>query len=349
ENGKLFIVQARPETVHSRRDRQKFVEYELKGKGEELCKGIGLGSRIVAGKARLLRSPSEADKLQEGEILVTGRTNPDWDPILKKAAAIITDQGGRTSHAAIVAREVGAVAIVGAGNATTTIRDGQLVTVSAAGGEVGRVYAGKLDWTETEIDLASIGKTKTKVMLILGDPEQAFRLAALPNDGVGLMRMEFIITNAIGIHPMALRHFEKIADPALRERIEQITHHFPDKEEFFVQKLAEATATIAAAFFPKDVIVRMSDFKSNEYASLLGGKQFEPTEENPMIGFRGASRYYHPMYQEGFEMECRAMKIVREDMGLHNVKLMIPFCRTVEEGKKVISIMKSCGLRRGKN
>lgn len=349
KSGKLFIVQARPETVQSRRRGQKFVEYKLKEKGKELCKGIGLGSRIVAGKARLLRSPSEADKLQEGEILVTGRTNPDWDPILKKAAAIITDQGGRTSHAAIVARELGAVAVVGAGNATAAIRDGQLVTVSAAGDEAGRVYDGKLDWTETEIDLASIAKTNTKVMLILGDPDQAFRLAVLPNDGVGLMRMEFIITNAIGIHPMALRHFEKIADPIQRERIEQITHHFPDKEEFFVQKLAEATATIAAAFFPKDVIVRMSDFKSNEYATLLGGKQFEPTEENPMIGFRGASRYYHPMYREGFEMECRAMKIVREDMGLHNVKLMIPFCRTVEEGKKVISIMESCGLRRGEN
>ncbi len=348
-SGQLFIVQARPETAHSRRKGRQFVEYTLKTKGNVLCQGIGLGSRIISGAARLLRSPAEADKLQAGEIVVTERTNPDWDPILKKAAAIVTDQGGRTSHAAIVARELGAVAVVGALNATKNISEGQIVTVSTAEGDTGYVYEGQLEWTEKSFDLASFTRTKTKAMLILGDPEQAFRLAALPNDGVGLMRMEFIISNAIGIHPMALKNFDRITDPADKTRIEQATRHFPDKEAFFVQKLAEATATIAAAFYPKDVIVRMSDFKTNEYANLTGGKQFEPKEENPMIGFRGASRYYHPLYREGFELECRAMKLVRDDMGLHNVKLMIPFCRTVAEGVQVVKIMENCGLRRGEN
>lgn len=348
-SGELFIVQARPETVHARRERHIFREYKLKEKGKTICTGIGLGNRITSGVARVLHSPDEAHKLRPGEVLVTGRTNPDWDPILKKAAAIITDQGGRTSHAAIVAREVGAVAVVGCGNATQTIQDGQLVTVSSAESETGYVYEGKLQWEEYDIDLSLIPKTRTKVMFILGDPEQAFRLSALPNDGVGLMRMEFIINSSIGIHPLALKNFKQVEEAAVRERIEQLTHHFADKEEYFVQKLAEATAVIAAAFYPKDVIVRMSDFKSNEYANLIGGRQFEPREENPMIGFRGASRYYHPMYQEAFEMECRAMKRVRDDMGLDNVKLMIPFCRTVGEGKKVMEIMQRCGLRRGEN
>ena len=349
ENGKLYIVQARPETVHRNKNKNLFKQYTLQEKGTVICKGVGLGNRIASGKARILHSPSEISKLNDGEILVTERTDPDWDPVLKKATAIITDQGGRTSHAAIVAREVGAVAIVGTSNATQTIKDGQFITVVASGEEAGTVYEGSLKWLEKEIDIASIQKTKTKVMLILAHPDEAFRYSFLPNDGVGLMRMEFIISNAIGIHPMALRHFDEIKDAVAKEKISLLTKQFKDKQQYFIQKLAEATAIIAAGFYPKDVIVRMSDFKSNEYANLLGGKQFEPSEENPMIGFRGASRYYHPMYKEAFEMECKAMKIVRDEMGLTNVKLMIPFCRTVTEAKKVIETMNEYGLRRKEN
>lgn len=349
ENGKLYIVQARPETVHSNKSKNLFKQYSLKGKGNVLCKGVGLGNRIASGKARILYSPAEISKLKEGEILVTERTDPDWDPVLKKATAIITDQGGRTSHAAIVAREVGAIAIVGAVNATSAIKDGQTITVSAAEGDTGFVYEGKLEWEEKTTDISHIKMPATKAMLILGHPEQAFKYSFLPNDGVGLMRMEFIINNAIGIHPMALQHFEKITDEKVRELIEKRTHHYSDKRDYFIHRLAEATSFIAAAFYPKDVIVRMSDFKSNEYANLIGGKEFEPNEENPMIGFRGASRYYHPLYKEGFEMECKAMKLVREEMGFTNVKLMIPFCRTVDEARKVTGLMKEYGLERGKN
>ncbi len=351
ENGKLFIVQARPETVHSNKNKNLFKQYTLKEKvkGKVLCKGVGLGNRIASGKAKILHSPSEISKLNDGEILVTERTDPDWDPVLKKATAIITDQGGRTSHAAIVAREVGAIAIVGAGNATSVIKDGQIITVSAAEGDTGYVYEGKLEWEEKTTDISHIKMPDTKAMLILGHPEQAFKYSFLPNNGVGLMRMEFIINNAIGIHPMALQHFEKISDEKVRELIEKRTNHYSDKRDYFIHRLAEATSFIAAAFYPKDVIVRMSDFKSNEYANLIGGKQFEPNEENPMIGFRGASRYYHPLYKEGFEMECKAMKLVREEMGFTNVKLMIPFCRTVDEAKKVSGLMKEYGLERGKD
>ncbi|HSI90871.1 MAG TPA: phosphoenolpyruvate synthase, partial [Adhaeribacter sp.] len=346
----LIIVQALPETVQSQREnRLEFVQYKLTEKGKLLCQGVGLSDRIVSGTARILKSVTEIDKLQPGEVLVTHKTDPDWDPVLKKATAIITDQGGRTSHAAIVAREVGAVAVVGTGNATQTIQDGQVVTVSTAEGETGFVYDGKLEWKEICTDLGTLEKPRTKVMLILGDPEQAFKYSFLPTDGVGLMRMEFIINNAIRIHPMALRHFEKVTDPEARQQIEELTHHYPDKEAYFVQNLAEATARIAAAFYPKDVIVRMSDFKTNEYANLIGGQQFEFEEANPMIGFRGASRYYNPLYQDGFELECRAMKMVRETMGLTNVKLMIPFCRTEKEAEKVIALMDSFGLKRGEN
>ncbi|WP_299700334.1 phosphoenolpyruvate synthase [uncultured Pontibacter sp.] len=349
-SGDLFIVQARPETVQSQHKNEAFfTEYTLKEEGKVLSSGIGLSNRIVSGIARVLHSPSESGKLQEGEVLVTRKTDPDWDPILKKASAIITEQGGRTSHAAIVAREVGAVAVLGTNDATKTIQDGQEVTVSTAGGETGYVYEGKLAWDEKKTDMSKLGKPKTKAMLILGDPEQAFKYSFLPNDGVGLMRMEFIINNSIQIHPMALKHFDKVEDKEAREKIEQLTHHYPNKEDYFVDKLAEATGIIGAAFYPKDVIVRMSDFKSNEYANLVGGHQFEPDEANPMIGLRGASRYYHPLYQEGFELECRAMKKVREEMGLTNVKLMIPFCRTVMEGEKVISLMADYGLKRGEN
>ena len=347
---KLYIVQARPETVHSQNQNQfEYKEYQLKEKGNVICTGIGLGNRITTGKARILYSPKDIDKLKRGEILVTNKTDPDWDPILTKASAIITNQGGRTSHAAIVAREVGAIAIVGTGNGTTTIQDGQEITVSTTEGETGYVYAGKLDWKETTIDLSKVVMPQTKPMLILGHPQQAFKYAALPNQGVGLMRMEFIINNAIGIHPMALHNFDQLESKKVREKIETITHHSPSKKDFFIEQLAQATATIAAAFYPKDVIVRMSDFKSNEYANLIGGKVFEPIEQNPMIGFRGASRYYHPLYKEGFLMECAAMKMVREDMGFDNIKLMIPFCRTTEEAEKVIQLMKDASLERGQN
>ncbi len=349
ETAKLFIVQARPETVHSNRNKNLLTQYKLLEKGKAICEGVGLGNRITSGRARILHSPTEIDKLKEGEILVTEQTDPDWDPILKKAAAIITDQGGRTSHAAIVAREVGAIAIVGTSNGTQAIKDGQVITVTAAEGDKGYAFEGTLKWEEKEIDVAAVPKTATKAMLILAHPGEAFRYSFLPNDGVGLMRMEFIINSEIGIHPMALKHFDDIADEKEKNKIAGITALYSNKEEYFITKLAEATAIIAAAFYPKEVIVRMSDFKTNEYANLLGGKQFEPAEENPMIGFRGASRYYHPLYKEGFEMECKAMKIVRDEMGFTNVKLMIPFCRTVAEARKVVSVMNECGLKRGIN
>lgn len=349
EDGKIYIVQARPETVHQNKTLSNFKQYNLLEEGNALCSGAGLGNKIVSGKAKILLSPKEISKLNKGDILVTERTDPDWDPVLKKASAIITDQGGRTSHAAIVARELGAIAVVGTDNGTKTITDGQIITVSTAKGNTGFVYDGKLNWEEKEIDISALPKTKTKVMLILAHPDEAFEYARLPNDGVGLMRMEFIISNAIGIHPMALKYFDTITDSKIKKEIESKTVQFKNKEFYFIQKLAEATAKMAVAFYPKEVIVRMSDFKSNEYANLLGGKEFEPDEENPMIGFRGASRYYHPKYRAAFEMECKAMKMVRDEMGLTNVKLMIPFCRTITEAEKVIEVMAECGLKRKEN
>ncbi len=346
-SGKLFIVQARPETVHSNKlNKEFFQEYKIKGKADPICSGIGLGHRIISGNARILKSAAEIDQLQEGEILVTERTDPDWDPVMKKASAIITEQGGRTSHAAIVARELGAVAIVGTGNATSAIRNGQIITVSTAEGDTGYIYDGRLEWEVQETDLSLLKKTKTKPMLILGHPDKAFIYSYLPNEGVGLMRMEFIISNTISVHPMALKHFEKITDDKLKARIEWLTRSYPDKTQYFVERLAESTAIISDAFYTKDVIVRMSDFKSNEYANLLGGNLFEPNEENPMIGLRGASRYYNPLYQEAFELECKAMKVVREEMGFTNVKLMVPFCRTPGEADKVLEVMKGYGLER---
>ena len=349
EDGKIYIVQARPETVHSNKKQNIFKQYSLLEKGKVLCSGAGLGNKIVSGKARILSSPSEISKLNKGEILVTERTDPDWDPVMKKVSAIITDQGGRTSHAAIVARELGASAVVGTGDGTKNIVDGQLITVSTANGNMGVVYDGLLTWDEKVIDISNVPKIKTKAMLILAHPDEAFGFSLLPNDGVGLMRMEFIISNTIGIHPMALKHFDKVKDLVAKEKIEATTRLYKSKEAYFIQTLAEATAKMAAAFYPKDVIVRMSDFKSNEYANLIGGKQFEPSEENPMIGFRGASRYYHPLYKDAFEMECKAMKMVRDEMGLTNVKLMIPFCRTIPEAEKVIEVMRTCGLKRNEN
>ncbi len=350
--GKLYIVQARPETVHSKEKIQRastIRTFVIQSKGKKLAEGIALGEKISSGKARILRSPKEAHLLQEGEVLVTDITNPDWDPIMKHAAAIVTNKGGRTSHAAIVARELGTVAVVGTGDATDKIHDGDLITVSCSEGKTGFIYAGKAEWTVTEKDISKLKMPKTAPMLILGDPSLAFQQSFLPNRGVGLLRMEFLITHHIQVHPLALTRFEQLTDEQVKQEISQLTRHYRDKKDFFVDKLAQGVATIAAAFHPHDVIVRMSDFKSNEYANLVGGKQFEPKEENPMIGFRGASRYYSPMYKDGFALECKAMKKVRDEMGFTNVKLMIPFCRTVEEGKQVIETMREFGLTQGEN
>ena len=349
-SNELFIVQARPETVRSRENPLKMIEYKLLERGKVLAEGNAIGSKIAVGTARILESPKDAYKLKEGEIVVTDMTSPDWDPILKKSAAIITNKGGRTSHASIVARELGVPAIVGAEGATDAIQDGQHITVSCCEGKTGFVYDNIVPFTEVELDFSNIKMPKrTEAMLIVGDPDKAFQLSFYPNDGVGLMRIEFIITHFIQVHPMALVEFDKIEDPSVKSQIEALTHHYPDKKEYFTDKLAQGVATIAAAFFPKEVIVRMSDFKTNEYANLIGGKNFEPKEENPMLGFRGASRYYNDLYKEGFKLECQAIKRVREDMGLTNVKVMIPFCRTVEEGKKVIEVMQGNGLKQGEN
>lgn len=345
----IYIVQARPETVHGKDNPLKLIEYKLKGKGKILVSGNAVGNKITTGIARILNSSSESDKLKEGEILVTDLTNPDWDPIMKRAAAIVTNKGGRTSHASIVARELGLVAVVGTDYGTKVIKDGQLITVSCSEGKIGNVYDGKLDWQKNEIDFSKINLPKTQAMIILGDPDKAFKLSFYPNNGIGLMRLEFIISNSILVHPMALVKFDELKDKKVKEEIEKLTNHYPNKKNYFVEKLAHAVATIACAFYPKDVIVRMSDFKTNEYANLIGGNEFEPNEENPMIGFRGASRYYNERYKEGFRLECEAMKKVRGDMGLTNVKLMIPFCRTVEEGKKVVKLMAEFGLKQKEN
>ena len=347
---KIYIVQARPETVHSsKKDANLIYTYEIKERGIVLTTGTALGTKITSGRARILKSPKDADQLQEGEILVTDITNPDWDPIMKKAGAIITNKGGRTSHAAIVARELSVVAVVGTGNATEVIKDGQKITVSCAEGKKGVIYDGEMAWSKKVIDTKLITLPKTEVMFILADPDKAFQHAALPNNGVGLMRIEFVVSNTIKIHPMALVKFDELKDADVKVEIEKLTINYKNKTDYFVDQLSQAIATIAAAFYPKEVIVRMSDFKTNEYRNLIGGKQFEPEEENPMLGFRGASRYYSPLYKEGFELECEAIKIVRNEMGLKNVKVMIPFCRTVEEGKKVVEQMAEFGLKRGEN
>jgi pyruvate,water dikinase len=346
----LFIIQARPETVHSRANPMIVKEYHIREKGETITQGEAIGAKISIARARVIHSPEQSGQLQPGEIVVTELTSPDWDPILKNASGIITDKGGRTSHASIVARELGVPAIVGCGNATTTIKDGEWITISCAEGKTGFVYRGKSSFSEESIDFTGIKKPeRTEVMLIVADPEQAFNLSFYPNDGVGLLRMEFIITHAVQVHPMALVNFEKVTDPKVRDKINALTINYADKKKYFVDKLAEGVATIAAAFYPKQVIVRMSDFKTNEYANLIGGKDFEPHEENPMLGFRGASRYYHELYRDGFRLECEAIRKVRDEMGLTNVKVMIPFCRTIEEGNKVIGVMKTSGLEQGVN
>ncbi len=350
QTGELFIVQARPETVHAGpRAGASRKSYAIGERGEVLARGTAVGNAIASGRARRIDSPADSGRLQHGEVLVTGITNPDWDPIMKKAAAIVTDKGGRTSHAAIVARELGLTALVGTGTGTSSIPDGAEVTVSCAEGDTGYVYAGKVPFTVTEHGPGDWPRPRTPAMLILGEPDAAFRMAALPCDGVGLMRLEFVINNAIRVHPVALAKWDEVKEGPAKEEIRTLTEGWDDKPAYFVDKLAEAVGTIAAAFWPREVIVRMSDFKSNEYAGLLGGSQFEPDEENPMLGFRGASRYYHPLYRDGFRLECLAMRKVRDVMGLTNVKLMIPFCRTVEEAEKVEAEMVANGLRRGEN
>ncbi len=348
-DGEIYIVQARPETVQSKKDRTYFEEYIIEERGKVLCTGSAVGEKIGVGRANVIKNVAKIAEFEPGEVLVTEMTDPDWEPIMKVAAAIVTNSGGRTSHAAIVSRELGIPCIVGTNNATSKIKDGAMITVSCAEGELGKIYEGKIKFHVKKTDLSNIKRPKTKIMMNVGNPEQAFDLSFVPNDGVGLTREEFIITEYIKIHPMALIHFEKVKDKTEREKIEEITRGWKSKEQFFVDKLAEGIGRIAAAFYPKDVIVRMSDFKTNEYASLIGGRYFEPQEENPMIGWRGASRYYDEDYKEGFALECLAFKYVRDRMGLTNLKIMIPFCRTVEEGKKVLAEMKRCGLEKGKN
>ncbi|NPB06247.1 MAG: pyruvate, water dikinase [Aquificae bacterium] len=395
----LFIVQARPETVHSRKEEKVIRVYKIKTPEEErrkriITKGIAVGDKIASGKARVLFDLKEAEQFQEGEILVTDITDPDWEPIMKKAAAIVTNRGGRTSHAAIVARELGIPAVVGTGNATEKIKTGDEITVSCAEGETGYVYAGRLDYEVEEIDLRDLPRPRTKIMMNIGNPETAFKHASIPNDGVGLAREEFIIANYIKIHPLALLHYNELkqlyerlkaenlvdekgfvpfrliynyAPPALKEKlakgkeklrvnlrriiedIENLTFGYEDKATYYIKKLSYGIAKIAAAFYPNPVIVRFSDFKSNEYANLIGGVLFEPEEENPMLGWRGASRYYSPVFKEAFGMECKAILRVRNKMGLTNTKVMVPFCRTPEEGQRVLEVMEEYGLKKGEN
>ncbi len=347
--GEMFIVQARPETVQSRRTVETMETYKLKQHGRVLVSGRGVGEKIASGPVRVIQSAQFIGEFKEGEILVTDKTDPDWEPIMKKAGAIVTNRGGRTCHAAIVSRELGVPAIVGTEHGTELLKDGQMVTVSCAEGDTGFVYEGRLQFEVHRATLEGLERPRTKVMMNVGNPEEAFSLSFIPNDGVGLAREEFIITNYIKVHPLALLDYERMTDAGVKAQIDQLTAGYADKPQFFVDKLAQGVAMIAAAFFPKDVILRLSDFKSNEYANLIGGRAYEPTEENPMIGFRGASRYYNPRYQAGFALECRAVRLVREEMGLTNLKLMVPFCRTVEEGRRVQAEMEKHGLRRGIN
>jgi pyruvate, water dikinase len=351
ETGELYIVQARPETVQSQKSSNILRNYRFTSGGEPttpaLTIGSAVGERIGQGAARVIFDVHQIAEFQPQEVLVTNRTDPDWEPIMKKAGAIVTNQGGRTCHAAIIAREMGIPAIVGCSDATTAIATGQAVTVSCAEGDIGKVYAGLLPFEIIETELSQLTPTRTKILMNVGNPDEALGLAAIPCDGVGLARLEFIIANQIKIHPLALLNFELLTDAAVKRQIAKLTVHYPHKPDFFVDKLAHGIATLAAAFYPRPVIVRMSDFKSNEYANLLGGRQFEPHEENPMIGWRGASRYYDPLYRDAFALECQALKRVRAEMGLLNVIPMIPFCRTPDEGRRVVAEMAANGLERG--
>ena len=347
--GELFIVQARPETVRSRETGHRLKSYKLTGTGKRLCEGLAIGNAIATGKTFVLRNIEEADRFEDGGILVTRMTDPDWVPIMKRAAAIVTDRGGRTSHAAIVSRELGVAAVIGTEDAMSVLKNGQVVTVSCAEGEAGYVYEGELEHEVTELDPTDAPFTRTKIMMNLASPGAALQWWNLPTDGVGLARMEFIISNIIKIHPLSLCRFEDVADPEVRETIEELTVGYPDKSDYFVKNLARGIAKIAAPHYPEPVIVRLSDFKTNEYADLIGGRQWEPKEENPMLGFRGAARYESERYRDGFELECRALKYVRQAIGLDNVVIMVPFCRTPEEGAGVLDVMARHGLVRGEN
>ena len=349
ETGELWIVQARPETVQSQRRRGMFKTYSLKEKGRKLLTGLAVGDAIVSGMVRIVRSTSEIDRFPEGAILVAENTDPDWVPIMKRASAIVTDHGGRTSHAAIVSREMGLPAVVGTRTATHVLHDDQEITVSCGEGADGFVYDGIANFEVKDIDLGSVPETRTKVMLNMANPAAALQWWQLPADGIGLARMEFIINNVIKVHPMALVRFDSLQDQKAREQIAELTRGYDDKSEYFVELLARGIAKIAASQHPRPVVVRMSDFKTNEYANLLGGRQFEPHEENPMLGFRGASRYYSPRYKDGFALECRALKRVREKMGFTNVIVMIPFCRTPQEADRVLETMAQHGLERHQN
>jgi pyruvate, water dikinase len=349
QTGELFVVQARPETVQSQRSSNVLRQYRLREKSNVLATGRAVGDLIGQGKVRIIQDIGNLAEFQAGEILITDKTDPDWEPIMKKAGAVVTKHGGRTCHAAIIARELGIPAIVGCGSRLDDLKDGQEITVSCAEGDEGQVYAGLLPFEVDEVQLESLPQTHTKILMNVGNPQEAFGLASIPSDGVGLARSEFIIANHIKIHPLALLHFDQLKDKAAKWDISNLTEGYDNKADFFVDKLARGIAMLAAAFYPKPVIVRMSDLKSNEYANLIGGRQFEPHEENPMMGWRGASRYYDPRYAEAFGLECAAHRRVREDMGLTNVIPMIPFCRTPEEGRKVLAEMAKHGLAQGEN
>lgn len=347
--GKLFIVQARPETVHSRNKSVSLKEFSLTTKEKPLLTGKAVGRSIVSGKVCIVKSLADGAKVRQGDIIVADITNPDWNALLKKAVCIVTNKGGRTSHASIIARELGIPAVVGTMSATEKLVDGMEVTVSCASGDEGQVYSGKLQWQEKNTRLDKLASTRTKPMLILADPEKALLYATYPNQGVGLLRMEFMISNTLQVHPMALVKYNSLPENSEKKQIDALTRHYPDKKQFFIDKLAESVGLVAAAFYPREVIVRMSDFKTNEYAKLLGGKLFEPEEENPMLGFRGASRYYHERYAEGFGLECAAIRKVRDGTMLTNVKVIIPFCRTIEEAEKVLEAMANHKLKRKEN
>ncbi|HEX4911779.1 MAG TPA: phosphoenolpyruvate synthase, partial [Permianibacter sp.] len=348
-DGKLYIVQARPETVKSRDDSRVIERYMLKTKGRVVAEGRAIGQRIGKGPARVITDISQIARVQPGDVLVTDMTDPDWEPVMKKAAAIVTNRGGRTCHAAIIARELGIPAVVGCGDATDHIKEGDNVTVSCAEGDTGFIYQGLHEFDIHRAEVSDMPKLKFKIMMNVGDPDKAFTFSQLPHHGVGLARLEFIINRVIGVHPKALIHFDSLHDAALKENIAARIAGYKSPTDFFVEKLAEGIATIAAAFYPERVIVRMSDFKSNEYANLIGGKLYEPHEENPMIGFRGASRYISADFRECFALECKAFKKVRDEMGLTNVEVMIPFVRTLDEAKRVTELLAEHGLKRGEN
>jgi len=352
-DGKLYIVQARPETVHSRNQHTAMLEeYELTSPAKKpltLAVGKSVGRKIASGKARVIESAKFMSAIQPGEILVTDMTDPDWEPIMKKAAGIVTNRGGRTCHAAIISRELGIPAVVGTGNGTEKITNGQEITIDCSSGEVGVVYQGQIPFQVKKINISNLKKPSVQILMNVGNPDEAFTLAQIPNDGVGLARLEFIINNAVQIHPMALVHPEEVMDKKDSKIIQELTFPYDDKKRYFIDKLAQEAGTIAAAFYPKPVIIRLSDFKSNEYRQLIAGSYFEPVEENPMIGFRGAARYYHPKYKEAFALECLAMKKIRMEMGLANVKLMLPFVRTTTEAAAALAELKKHGLERGKD